>query len=105
DRVRAQSLASGAAGIALLAIERALRDTGTWSQVHTQIAECVHDLIADEDASLYFGAPAVAFVLHTAHTATGHYNNALAALDEQIGRLTRARLAAAHARIDRGERP
>lgn len=104
-RVRAQSLATGAAGVALLAVERAHRGTGTWAQAHARIAECAHDLIADEGASLYFGAPAVAFALHTAHTSTGHYSTALAALDEQIGRLTRARLAAAHARIDREARP
>lgn len=102
---RAQSLATGAAGIALLPIERAQRGTGSWADAHASLADCVNDLIADEGASLYFGAPAVAFALHTAHTGTGRYATALDTLDAQITRLTRQRLTAAHARIDRGERP
>jgi hypothetical protein len=102
---QAQSLATGAAGIALLPIERARRGTGSWADVHAHLASCASDLVADENASLYFGAPAVAFALHTAHVGTGRYAGALEALDVQITQLTRRRLAAAHARIDRGERP
>lgn len=102
---RAQSLATGTAGTALLPIERAQRGTGSWADVHAHLAACVNDLIADEGASLYFGAPAVAFALHTAHTGTGRYATALRTLDAQITQLTRQRLAAAHARIDLGERP
>ena len=56
---------------------------------------------ANASASLFHGAPAVAFVLHTgAHPA---YAAMLAALDEHINDLTALKLAAAHERIDRGE--
>jgi hypothetical protein len=56
---------------------------------------------AGASASLFHGAPAVAFVLHTgAHPA---YAAMLAALDEHINDLTALKLAAAHERIDRGE--
>ena len=52
-------------------------------------------------ASLFYGAPAVAFVLHTgAHPA---YAAMLAALDEHINDLTALKLAAAYERMDRGE--
>ncbi|SCD55619.1 Lanthionine synthetase C-like protein [Streptomyces sp. DvalAA-14] len=101
----AQSLATGAAGTALLPIERAQRGTDSWAEVHTRLAACTSDLVADEQASLYFGAPAVAFALHTAHVSTGRYVGALDTLDAQITQLTRRRLASADARIDRGERP
>ena len=51
---------------------------------------------ANASASLFYGAPAVAFVLHTAaHPA---YAPMLAALDEHINDLTALKLAAAHQR-------
>lgn len=103
--VRAQSLAQGAAGIALLHIERAHRGRGSWADAHTVLASCANDLVVDEKASLYVGAPAVAFALHTASVDTRRYGKALAALDNQIIVLTRNRVEQAHARIDRGERP
>jgi hypothetical protein len=56
---------------------------------------------ANASASLFYGAPAVAFVLHTAaHPA---YAAMLAALDEHVNDLTALKLSAAHERIDRGE--
>jgi lantibiotic biosynthesis protein len=56
---------------------------------------------ANAFASLFYGAPAVAFVLHTgAHPA---YATMLAALDEHINDLTALQLAAAYERMDRGE--
>jgi hypothetical protein len=56
---------------------------------------------ASASASLFYGAPAVAFVLHTgAHPA---YAGMLAALDEHVNDLTAVKLAAAYQRIDRGE--
>jgi class I lanthipeptide synthase len=56
---------------------------------------------ANASASLFHGAPAVAFVLHTgAHPA---YAAMLASLDEHINDLTALKLAAAYQRIDRGE--
>jgi len=56
---------------------------------------------ANASASLFYGAPAVAFVLHAgAHPA---YAAMLAALDEHVNDLTALKLAAAYERIDRGE--
>lgn len=56
---------------------------------------------ANASASLFHGAPAVAFVLHTgAHPA---YAAMLASLDEHVNDLTALKLAAAYQRIDRGE--
>ena len=56
---------------------------------------------ANASASLFHGAPAVAFVLHTgAHPA---YAAMLDALDEHINDLTALKLAAARERMDRGE--
>jgi hypothetical protein len=56
---------------------------------------------ASASASLFHGAPAVAFVLHTAaHPA---YAAMLAVLDEHVNDLTALKLAAAYQRIDRGE--
>jgi hypothetical protein len=56
---------------------------------------------ANASASLFYGAPALGFVLHTgAHPA---YAAMLAALDEHVNELTALKLAAARERIDRGE--
>jgi lantibiotic biosynthesis protein len=56
---------------------------------------------ANASAGLFYGAPAVAFVLHTgAHPA---YAAMLAALDEHVNDLTALKLAAAYERIARGE--
>jgi hypothetical protein len=56
---------------------------------------------ANASASLFHGAPAVAFVLHTgAHPA---YESMLAALDEHVNDLTALKLAAAYERLDQGE--
>jgi hypothetical protein len=105
EQLRAQSLAVGAAGIALLHIEHAHRGSGSWTHVQTILASCSQNLIAEDTASLYLGAPAVAFALHTASAGTSRYRTALEAVDARITQLTRRRLRAAHARIDRGERP
>ncbi|WP_158239557.1 lanthionine synthetase C family protein [Streptomyces carminius] len=105
NALRAQSLAHGTVGTALLHIERAHRSLAPWADAHTVLASCTHQLVADETASLYAGAPAVAFALHTAAKGTCRYTSALEALDAQITQLTRRRLVAAHARIDRGARP
>jgi hypothetical protein len=56
---------------------------------------------ANASASLFYGAPAVAFVLHTgAHPA---YAAMLDALDAHVNDLTALKLAAAYQRMDRGE--
>lgn len=106
ERAWPQSLAGGAAGIALLHIERARAGHGDWNTVHTWLsAAAAGELTAAANAGLFTGVPALAFVLHTAAGQPGRYRRALTALDAATIKVTRTRLAAAHARIDRGERP
>ncbi|MFE0424686.1 lanthionine synthetase C family protein [Streptomyces sp. NPDC058953] len=103
---RSQSLSRGAVGEALLLIERAHNSSGTWDDVHSLLRTITaHDLIAGDDASLFFGAPAVAFALHTAAGGTDRYAGALHTLDASVAAVTDRRLTRANARIDRGERP
>jgi hypothetical protein len=101
-----QSLAGGAAGIALLHVERARCGHGDWATARAWLAEAASGKIsAASNAGLFFGAPALAFAFHLAAASTGGYRRALAALDDATLRVTRARLASAHARMDRGGRP
>lgn len=101
-----QSLAGGATGIALLHIERARSGHGDWGIARAWIARAAEGpLTAAANAGLYFGVPAVAFVVDAAAGPTSRYRDDLAVLDRAVVSLTRARLVAAHARIDRGERP
>ncbi|MGQ0774087.1 MAG: lanthionine synthetase C family protein [Pseudonocardiales bacterium] len=105
-RRRRQSLAGGAAGIALLHIERAHTGHGDWTTAHAWLSTAVRDeLSAGPNASLYFGAPTLAFVTHAAADQPGKYERALAQLDTSTVTVTRRRLDRAHARIDRGDRP
>jgi class I lanthipeptide synthase len=101
----AESLFTGAAGIALLHIERAHDDAAEWSPARRWVGEMAGSPVtAHPDASgLHRGAPAVAYVLHRA--GQPGYAAALATLDDHIARLTRDRLTRAHARIDAGELP
>lgn len=99
-----QSLSTGAAGIALLHAEYARAGIGDWSTAHRWAAAMTRTPVtAHPDASLFCGAPAVAFALRAA----GHpaYAAALATLDRHIAALTRHRLDRAHERIDRGQLP
>ncbi|WP_328973913.1 lanthionine synthetase C family protein [Streptomyces sp. NBC_00239] len=101
-----QSLAGGAAGIALLHIERARTGHGDWDTAHRWLAESVRgDISAAFNANLYFGAPALAFLVHRADSATGRYRRMLQRLDTATESLTRARLAQAHQRLATGEQP
>ncbi|MEU3315810.1 lanthionine synthetase C family protein [Streptomyces sp. NPDC006662] len=101
-----QSLAGGAAGIALLHIERARTGHGDWDTVHRWLTEAVRgEISAALNANLYFGAPALAFLVHRAHSATGRYGRTLQRLDAATEALTRTRLAQAHHRLGAGERP
>ncbi|MGH3566666.1 MAG: thiopeptide-type bacteriocin biosynthesis protein [Pseudonocardia sp.] len=101
-----RSLAGGAAGIALLHIERAHSGHGDWATAHTWLSLAASgDLTAAANAGLYFGAPALAFATHAAAGATGRYQRTLTHLDEATIAITRRRLAATHARIERGDRP
>lgn len=101
-----QSLAGGASGIALLHIERARTGHGDWDTAHAWLAAAVDGAIsAAANANLYFGAPALAFITHRAASASSRYLRLLERLDAATLAVTRARLTAAHQRIDRGERP
>lgn len=97
---RGDSLADGAAGIALLHIEHSQHSaTGTNSR-DDWIAAIGQDPVNSRPdmASLFYGAPAVAFTLHA--TGDPRYAKTLSRLDQAIEGLTRQRLATAHARID-----
>ncbi|MEU7183249.1 MULTISPECIES: lanthionine synthetase C family protein [Streptomyces] len=101
-----QSLAGGAAGIALLHIERARTGRGDWDTAHTWLATAVHgEVSAAANANLYFGAPALAFITHRAASASSRYLRVLERLDEATLTVTRTRLTEALRRIDRAERP
>ncbi|MGH3693024.1 MAG: lanthionine synthetase C family protein [Pseudonocardiaceae bacterium] len=101
-----QSLAYGAAGVALLHIERARAGLAPWQRAHDWLACAAHGpVISGEDSHLYYGAPSLAFALHAAADRPGRYTRALDTLDRHITTTTRHRLERAHARVDRGERP
>lgn len=94
-----QSLAEGAAGIALLHLE-----TGNWPAARDAIRQASTGGVSIAGgASLFYGAPAVAFVL----TATDHPRLTQAREITATGTatITRRRLDAAHRRIDRNEKP
>jgi lantibiotic biosynthesis protein len=102
----AHSLAKGAAGIALLHIERAHLGYGTWRRAHSWITTAAAgEVSAAENTGLHLGAPAVAFMLHAANAGSARYQDALTAMDSHITDLASRRTAAAMARIHRGERP
>lgn len=99
-----QSLGGGTAGTALLHIERALTGSGSWETAHSHIRRAAAGPIdAAEHAGLYYGAPAIAFMLHTASDRHPRYRAASETLDEHVQRLTHRRLATAAARIERGQ--
>lgn len=108
----AQSLAAGALGAALLHVHRARTGRAGWHTAHTWLAFAARRPIDDGPGShLHYGAPALAYVLHHAsaeHLDTdrpGRYARALEILDARTALLTRARVDAAHRRIDRGDNP
>ena len=99
---RHQDLGSGAAGTALVRIATA-RSSGLTSRAIEPLIKAMtaEPITANASAGLFYGAPAVAFVLHTA--ANPAYRTVLAKLDEHINNLTAQKLAAAYQRMDRGE--
>lgn len=100
-----QSLSGGAAGIALLHIERARTGADPWEKANTWLEVSVRDGVSvSSNACLYFGAPALAFVLHGAADQPG-IGQALATVDAGTRVVVRSRLDAAHQRIDAGDRP
>ncbi|HEY9473992.1 MAG TPA: lanthionine synthetase C family protein [Mycobacteriales bacterium] len=106
-RWHAQSLADGAAGTALLHIERAHAQVGDWGVAHAWLANAAQsDIVATTGSGLYFGAPAVAFALHAACTdGSDRYTRALSTLDRSVIALTHRRIDQAHARIASGHLP
>ena len=104
EAAASQSLANGAAGTALLHIERALTGTGTWASAHAQVRQASGGPVdGSEHTALYYGAPAIAVVLHAA-AADGvpRYRLAANTLDAHVERLARRRLEAAARRVTRG---
>ncbi|WP_045876519.1 lanthionine synthetase C family protein [Pseudofrankia sp. DC12] len=94
-----QSLTDGAAGIALLHLE-----TGDWPAAFATLHQAVADSVSVADsASLYYGVPALAFVL----AARDHPGLARARATAAAGTatVTRRRLQEAHRRMDACERP
>ncbi|TDC02238.1 lanthionine synthetase [Micromonospora fluostatini] len=104
---QAQSLADGAAGVALLHIERALTGTGTWNTAHDWLRAAAHGgVLADVGSSLFRGAPALAFALHAATTdKPGRYDKAQPALHRAVTALAHRRTDHALVRITRAELP
>ena len=91
------SLGDGAAGVALLHLE-----TGNWPAAQGALRRAtVGGVSITEGASLFYGAPALAFVL----AATDHAGlaNARAITAGGTVTVTRQKLDAAHRRIDRHE--
>jgi class I lanthipeptide synthase len=106
-RWRPQSLARGAAGVALLPIERAHAGVGGWDVAHSWLKAAVSGGVrAGDDAGLYNGAPAVALALRAASAgASDRYSRALEVLDRSVSRLAHRRVDHAAARIARGALP
>jgi hypothetical protein len=102
----AQSLAKGAAGIALMYVDRAHIGAGTSQDAHAHIKRASAVTISAADSTgLFLGAPALAFVLHAAAHPGGRYVRALKTLDTHVHQLVHRRVDAAMARIDRGDLP
>lgn len=98
---QAQSLAQGAAGVALLHIERAHAGLGSWSAAHTWIQAATRsEVSAADQAGLFVGAPAIAFILHAAGS---RYDRYLPSIDAAVASLAHRRVDAALARIHRRE--
>ncbi|MFI6129487.1 lanthionine synthetase C family protein [Micromonospora sp. NPDC051141] len=94
-----QSLADGAAGVALAHIE-----SGNWPAASAALQTAIADGVTiAAGASLFYGAPALAFVLATANQPRLARARATAAAGTAT--VTRQRLHAAHRRIDSHQQP
>lgn len=106
DRWWPQSLAHGAAGVALLHIERARTGEGPWQRAREWLACAAADGVdASVSSHLYYGLPAVAFVVHQASEIRPEYERERARLDSALARIVIRRLERAHTRIDAGRLP
>ncbi|RXS81481.1 lanthionine synthetase [Streptomyces sp. TM32] len=102
-----QSLAEGAAGIALLHTETVSRYGGSWRPAHRWITAAASGPISAADQTgLFLGAPAVGFLLTTVPPAYQHlYSSGREKLHQHIIDLANRRVDAALARIDRRDLP
>ncbi|PDP86570.1 hypothetical protein CQJ94_16395 [Glycomyces fuscus] len=106
DRWWPQSLAHGAAGVALLHIERARAAEGPWDRAREWLACAVSEGVdASVSSHLYYGLPAVAFVVHQAATMRPEYGRERDRLDAALARIVVRRLERAHTRIEAGWLP
>lgn len=102
----AQSLAQGAAGIALRHIERALSGAGSWHRAHAWIcAAASGEVSAGSTSGLFQGLPAVAFMLDAAASGAPRYATGLADTGRHVANLAASRAEAAMDRIGSGRPP
>lgn len=103
----AQSLAQGAAGIALLHVERAHARLSPWSLAHRWITQAASgDVSAADTTGLFLGAPAIALLLNTTPTAfNARYSDAWTTLHAHVTALAHRRADTALERIVRGDLP
>jgi hypothetical protein len=100
-----QSLATGSVGPALAAIEQARTGIGDWTTAHHLVKRVASGPVdAAAHAGLYYGAPAVLFLLHAVR-GDGHdpYAQPTQTLARHVRRLTRQRLTTAQERIRRNQ--
>ncbi|MGW5879004.1 lanthionine synthetase C family protein [Nocardiopsis terrae] len=99
---QAQSLAKGGIGTALMHIEHAHTGRGSWESAHNWVQKAAAAPVsAADEACLYFGAPALAFLLHAAQSdGAPRYAAARERIDAAVRHLAHRRLDLAHARID-----
>ncbi|MFI6272474.1 lanthionine synthetase C family protein [Micromonospora zamorensis] len=94
-----QSLADGAVGIALWHLE-----AGRWKAAYAALQQATADGVsATDNASLYYGVPALAFVLAASNRPALTRAQAVAAAGTAM--VTRRRLHTAHRRIDQRQQP
>lgn len=106
QEMTSQSLGRGAVAGALLHVERACAGTGTWSTAQAHIeAVTAGPVDAAEHVGLYYRAPAIAFLLHTAASRHSRCRIAAEMLDQHVRNVARRRLAAATDRMQRARRP
>lgn len=98
------SLATGAIGDSLLAVERALNGTSQWAAAHHVVTRVTSSPVdAGPHTGLYYGAPAILFLLNAAASdGRDRYAVARQNLTGHIRRIVRMRLAATEDRLRHG---